>query len=50
MTVSHIIVGLVGIGYSVVGIQQLVKGNTGPGIMWLGYAFSQIGLYMGLAK
>ena len=50
MTVSHYIVSLVGVGYFVVGVQQMVKGNTGSGIMWLGYAFSQIGLFMGLAK
>lgn len=50
MTVSHYIVGLVGIGYAVVGAQQLRMGNTGAGIMWIGYAFSQIGLWMGLAK
>ena len=50
MTASHYIVGLVGIGYLVTGIQQYIKGNVGPAIMWIGYAFSQIGLYMGLAK
>ena len=50
MTISHYIVGLVGIGYLITGIQQFTKGNTGPAIMWLGYAFSQIGLFMGLAE
>lgn len=50
MTASHYIVGIVGLGYLIVGIQQMIKGNTGAGIMWLGYSFSQIGLYMGLAK
>ena len=50
MTVSHLIVGVVGVGYLVVGIQQWMKGNTGPAIMWIGYSFSQIGLFMGLAK
>lgn len=50
MTISHYIVAAIGIGYLVVGIQQLLLKNTGPGIMWLGYSFSQIGLYLGLAK
>ena len=50
MTPSHFIVGLVGIGYLTVGIEQWIRGNTGPAIMWIGYAFSQIGLFMGLAK
>jgi hypothetical protein len=50
LTVSHWIVGAVGVGYLVTGIQQYTKGNVGPAIMWIGYAFSQIGLWMGLAK
>jgi PPE-repeat protein len=50
MTISHYIVSLVGIGYTIVGIQQYVKGNIGSGIMWLGYGFSQIGLFMQLEK
>lgn len=50
MTASHLIVAVVGVGYLIVGIQQWTKGNTGPAIMWIGYSFSQIGLFMGLAK
>jgi hypothetical protein len=50
MTISHYIVALVGVGYMIVGVQQLLLKNTGAGIMWIGYSFSQIGLYMGLAK
>ena len=50
MTASHYIVAVVGVGYFVVGVQQWMKGNVGPAIMWIGYSFSQIGLYMGLAK
>lgn len=50
MTISHYIVSLVGIGYTVVGIQQIAKGNIGSGLMWCGYAFSQIGLFMQLAR
>ena len=50
MTISHYIVAIVGVGYLEVGIQQLLSQNTGAAIMWIGYSFSQIGLYMGLAK
>jgi hypothetical protein len=50
MTISHYIVSLVGIGYFVVGVQQYLKGNAGTAIMWVGYAFSQIGLFMQLEK
>jgi hypothetical protein len=50
MTISHFIVAIIGVGYLVVGIQQWMKGNVGPAIMWIGYSFSQIGLFMGLAK
>jgi hypothetical protein len=50
MTPSHFIVGIVGVGYLTVGVEQWLRGNTGPAIMWIGYAFSQIGLFMGLAK
>jgi hypothetical protein len=50
MTISHWIVGIVGIGYFVVGTQQWILGNKGSAIMWWGYSFSQIGLFMGLAK
>ena len=49
-TISHYIVSLVGIGYFVVGVQQYLKGNGGTAIMWVGYAFSQIGLFMQLEK
>jgi len=50
MTISHYIVGIVGVGYFIVGVQQWMAGNKGAAIMWLGYSFSQIGLFMGLAK
>ena len=48
MTISHFIVALTGIGYGVVGIQQFLKGNISGFIVWSGYAFAQIGLYMSL--
>ena len=50
MTISHYIVCLVGIGYLIVGIQQFMLKNYGGAVIWIGYAFSQIGLFMGLAK
>lgn len=49
-SVSHYIVSIVGIGYLIVGIQQYAKGNIGQGIMWVGYAIGQVGLFMGLAE
>ena len=48
LTISHAIVALTGIGYAIVGIQQGFKGNTSGLIVWTGYAFAQIGLYMSL--
>ena len=50
MTVSHFIVALTGVGYAIVGIQQFFKGNTAGGIVWAGYAFAQIGLFLTLAN
>ena len=48
LTISHAIVALTGIGYAIVGIQQGYKGNISGLIVWAGYAFAQIGLYMSL--
>lgn len=50
LTISHYIVAIIGVGYLWVGCEQFYRGNTGPAIMWIGYAFSQIGLFMGVAK
>ena len=33
MTMSHYVVGIVGIGYLVVGVEQYIRGNTGPAIV-----------------
>ena len=49
MTISHLIVALTGIGYAIVGLQQGLKGNISGLIVWTGYAFAQIGLYMSLS-
>ena len=46
--IEAIIVGTVGFGYCVVGVLQWLKGDMGQGIMWIGYACAQIGLFMNL--
>ena len=46
--IEMIIVGTIGIGYSVVGVLQWLKGDMGAGILWLGYSFAQIGLFINL--
>jgi hypothetical protein len=46
--IEAVIVGTIGIGYSVVGVLQWLKGDTGAGIMWIGYSFAQVGLFMNL--
>jgi len=46
MTLSHFIVALTGVGYLVVGIQQLLHKNLGGAFLWVGYAFANVGAYM----
>ena len=46
--IEYLIVGATGIGYAVVGVLQWLKGATGNGMMWVGYAFAQIGLFINL--
>ena len=48
MTLEHYIVGATGIGYAIVGIMQWLKGETSNGMIWTGYAFAQIGLWMNI--
>lgn len=48
MTIEHWIVGLTGIGYITVGILQWAKGDTANGMIWCGYAFAQVGLWLNL--
>lgn len=48
MTIEHIIVGATGVGYAVVGILQWYKGEVSNGMIWCGYAFAQIGLWINL--
>ena len=48
MTLEHYIVGATGIGYAIVGIMQWLKGETSNGMIWCGYSFAQIGLFMNI--
>ena len=48
MTVEHLIVGATGLGYLIVGILQWSKGELSNGMIWTGYAFAQVGLWMNL--
>jgi hypothetical protein len=44
------LIGVVGIVYTVVAIDLLMKGSTGLGIAFVGYALGNVGLYMEAAK
>lgn len=46
---SGTLIAITGVIYAFVAGDQMVRGNTGMGIAYLGYAFSNIGLWM-LAK
>jgi hypothetical protein len=45
---ERIIIGATGIGYLCVGIMQIRKEAYPNAIIWIGYAFSQIGLWLAL--
>ena len=42
------IIAATGMGYLLVGLLQLKKGASSNAIIWIGYAFSQIGLWLAL--
>ena len=44
------LIGVVGIVYTVVAVDLLMKGSTGLGIAFVGYALGNVGLYMEAAK
>jgi hypothetical protein len=44
------LIAIVGVVYAVVAIDLIVKGNTGLGIAFVGYALGNVGLYMEAAK
>lgn len=46
--VEQIIVASTGLGYLVVGVLQWYKGEMSNGMIWTGYAFAQIGLWLNL--
>jgi NADH:ubiquinone oxidoreductase subunit 2 (subunit N) len=46
--VEMLIVGSTGIGYAIVGVLQGLKGEYSNMMIWCGYAFAQIGLFLNL--
>jgi len=44
------LIALTGVIYSWVAFEQFMKGNTGLGIAYTGYAFANIGLYLLASK
>jgi hypothetical protein len=46
--IEQFIVGATGAGYLIVGILQFSKGAIPNGILWMGYAIGQVGLYLNL--
>lgn len=48
MSIGHYICAATGIGYFVIGCEQLYKKSYSNAIIWFGYSFAQIGLWMNL--
>jgi hypothetical protein len=46
--IEQVIVGATGLGYLIVGILQWAKGEPSNGMIWTGYAFAQVGLWLNL--
>ena len=46
--IEMLIVGSTGLGYAIVGTLQGLKGEYSNMMIWLGYAFAQIGLFLNL--
>lgn len=46
MNLSKIIIAVTGVLYFCVSLDQFTKGNNGMGLTYLGYAASNIGLWM----
>jgi len=46
--IEQIIVGATGLGYLIVGVLQWAKGEPSNGMIWVGYAFAQVGLWLNL--
>jgi hypothetical protein len=45
---EKLIIGATGFGYLVVGISQLKRGSIPNGMIWIGYSFAQVGLWLSL--
>ena len=43
---SSWLIAVVGLVYAYIGLEQYLKGNGAMAIVFLGYAFSNIGLYL----
>lgn len=48
VSIEQLIVGATGLGYLVVGVLQWTKGEFSNGMIWTGYAFAQVGLWMNI--
>jgi hypothetical protein len=48
LSAEHLIVGATGIGYLIVGVLQGLKGEVPNAMIWLGYAFAQVGLWLNI--
>jgi hypothetical protein len=46
--VESIIVAATGAGYLIVGVLHWTKGEMSNGMIWTGYAFAQVGLWLNL--
>ena len=46
--IEQLIVGATGLGYLIVGSLQWYKGDLPNGMIWIGYAFAQVGLWLNL--
>jgi hypothetical protein len=43
---SHTLIALIGVAYIWIGVEQWLKGNSGVGIMFVGYALAQTGVWI----
>jgi hypothetical protein len=43
---SHTLIALIGVAYVWIGVEQWAKGGTGVGIMFIGYAVAQVGVWL----
>lgn len=48
MALDKILIAMTGFSYCIVAVIQLKKGSIPNAMIWAGYSFSQIGLWMAL--